>query len=45
MWLVDQGIDDARILVKGWGGSRMIHDKSSSFARKNIRVDVEVVED
>lgn len=45
MWLVDQGIDDARITVKGWGGSRMIHDKSSSFARKNIRVDVEVMED
>ena len=45
MWLVDQGIDDGRITVKGWGGSRMIHDKSSSFARKNIRVDVEVAED
>jgi len=45
MWLVDQGIDDARITVKGWGGNRMIHDKSSSFARKNIRVDVEVAED
>ncbi len=45
MWLVDQGIDDRRVEVKGWGGSRMIHDKGSSFARKNIRVDVEVVED
>ncbi|HLZ17380.1 MAG TPA: OmpA family protein [Cyclobacteriaceae bacterium] len=45
MFLVDQGIDDARIAVKGWGGSRMIHDKSSSYARKNIRVDVEVAED
>ncbi len=45
MWLVDQGISDGRIEVKGWGGNRMIHDKSSSFARKNIRVDVEVAED
>ena len=45
MWLVDQGIDDARITVKGWGGGRMIYDKSSPYARKNIRVDVEVVED
>lgn len=45
MFLVDQGISDARVNVKGWGGSRMIHDKSSSYARKNIRVDVEVAED
>jgi len=45
MWLVDQGISDSRIEVKGWGGNRMLHDKSSSFARKNIRVDVEVVDD
>ncbi len=45
MWLVDQGVDDRRITVKGWGGSRMIHDKNSSSARKNIRVDVEVAED
>jgi outer membrane protein OmpA-like peptidoglycan-associated protein len=45
MWLVDQGIDDSRVAVKGWGGSRMIHDKNSSFARKNIRVDVEVIAD
>jgi outer membrane protein OmpA-like peptidoglycan-associated protein len=45
MWLVDQGISDSRIEVKGWGGNRMLHDKSSSFARKNIRVDVEVAED
>jgi len=44
-WLIAQGIDISRIEVKGWGGSRMLHDKSSSFARKNIRVDVEVAED
>jgi len=45
MWLVDQGIDDRRVTVRGWGGSRMIHDKNSAHARKNIRVDVEVVEE
>jgi outer membrane protein OmpA-like peptidoglycan-associated protein len=45
MWLVDQGVPDSRIEVKGWGGNRMLHDKESSFARKNIRVDVEVAED
>jgi outer membrane protein OmpA-like peptidoglycan-associated protein len=44
-WLIDQGIADARIGVKGWGGSRMIHDKDGAHARKNIRVDVEVVDE
>jgi len=44
-WLIAQGIHENRIEVKGWGGSRMIHEKTSAFARKNIRVDVEVAED
>lgn len=44
-WLISQGIADSRVSVKGWGGSRMIHDKNSSHARKNIRVDVEVVDE
>jgi len=44
-WLLTQGIQDKRVTVKGWGGSRMIHDKNSVHARKNIRVDVEVVEE
>jgi outer membrane protein OmpA-like peptidoglycan-associated protein len=44
-WLVSQGIAENRIIVKGWGGGRMIYDKDSQHARKNIRVDVEVTED
>ena len=44
-WLLAQGISDSRVSVKGWGGSRMIHDKNSVHARKNIRVDVEVVDE
>jgi outer membrane protein OmpA-like peptidoglycan-associated protein len=44
-WLIAQGIAENRVSVKGWGGSRMIHDKNSSHARKNIRVDVEVIEE
>ncbi|MBS1491296.1 MAG: OmpA family protein [Bacteroidetes bacterium] len=44
-WLIAQGISESRVAVKGWGGSRMIHDKNSVHARKNIRVDVEVVDD
>jgi outer membrane protein OmpA-like peptidoglycan-associated protein len=44
-WLISQGITDDRIKVKGWGGGKMVYDKNSAFARKNIRVDVEVNED
>jgi outer membrane protein OmpA-like peptidoglycan-associated protein len=41
-WLLAQGVSNDRVTVKGWGGARMIHDKNSVHARKNIRVDVEV---
>jgi outer membrane protein OmpA-like peptidoglycan-associated protein len=44
-WLVSQGIAENRIGIKAWGGSRMIYDKNSSYARRNVRVEVEVVED
>lgn len=44
-WLIAQGIAENRVSVKGWGGSRMIHDKNSAHARKNIRVDVEVIDE
>jgi outer membrane protein OmpA-like peptidoglycan-associated protein len=44
-WLLAQGIAEDRIEVKGWGGGKMVYDKNSAYARKNIRVDVEVVED
>ncbi len=44
-WLIAQGIAEDRIDVKGWGGGRMVYDKNSAYARKNIRVDVEVNED
>ena len=44
-WLLAQGIAEDRIEVKGWGGAKMIYDKDSQLARKNIRVDVEVTAD
>lgn len=44
-WLVSKGIEANRIEVKAWGGSRMIHDKNSSNARRNVRVEVEVIAD
>jgi len=44
-WLVSQGINTSRIEVKAWGGGRMLHDKNSQHARRNVRVEVEVLQD
>ncbi|NJN40946.1 MAG: OmpA family protein [Flammeovirgaceae bacterium] len=44
-YLVANNIKEDRIEIKAWGGARMIHDKNSPNARKNVRVDVEVIED
>ena len=44
-WLVSKGIAADRIAIKGWGGGKMIHDKNSVNAKKNVRVEVEVVEE
>ena len=44
-WLMDQGISQDRIEIKGWGGKQMIYDKHDTQAYKNVRVEVEIVED
>jgi outer membrane protein OmpA-like peptidoglycan-associated protein len=44
-YLVANGIDDTRIEVKAWGGKRPIYDKHSANARKNVRVEVEILEE
>lgn len=44
-WLISQKIREDRIDIKAWGGTRMIHDKHSNNARRNVRVEVEVLED
>jgi outer membrane protein OmpA-like peptidoglycan-associated protein len=44
-WLVSNGIAENRMEIKAWGGSRMLHDKNSVHARKNVRVEVEVLEE
>ncbi|MCA4900056.1 MAG: OmpA family protein [Bacteroidota bacterium] len=44
-WLVSQGLAADRIDVKAWGGARMLHDKNSQHARRNVRVEVEVAEE
>ena len=44
-WLISQKISGDRIDIRAWGGTRMIHDKHSNNARRNVRVEVEVLED
>ncbi len=44
-WLIDQGISPDRMSVKGWGGKKMIYDKHDTQAHKNVRVEIEIVED
>jgi|GEM_PF-2311185 len=43
-WLVAQGIEEKRVEAIGWGGVKQIYDKDSPNARKNARVELEVVE-
>ncbi len=44
-WLMDQGIAENRLEIKGWGGKKMIYDKHDPQARKNVRVEIEILED
>lgn len=44
-WLVNNGIDPSRVEIKAWGGRRPLFDKNGPNARKNVRVEVEVLED
>lgn len=43
-YLVSNGIGADRIAVKAWGGKRPLYDKRSVNARKNVRVEVEILE-
>lgn len=44
-YLISKGIDGSRIEVKAWGGKRPLYDKNSANAKKNIRVEVEIVKE
>lgn len=43
-WLMDQGIAEERMELKGWGGKKMLHGKHSSEADKNVRVEIEILD-
>ena len=44
-FLVTNGVSQDRVAVKAWGGKKPIFDKHSVNAKKNVRVEVEIVED
>lgn len=43
-YLVNNGVDGNRMEIKSWGGKRPIHDKMSSRAQENVRVEIEILE-
>lgn len=44
-YLAANGIDAKRMEVKAWGGKRPIHDKHSTRAQENVRVEIEILQD
>jgi outer membrane protein OmpA-like peptidoglycan-associated protein len=42
-WLATQGITEDRVEIVGWGGTKPLYDKKSTNARKNGRVELEVI--
>jgi hypothetical protein len=43
-YLMANGIESSRMQVKAWGGKRPIHDKHSTRAQENVRVEIEILE-
>ncbi len=44
-YLIAQGISADRMTVKGWGGKKMIYNKNDPLAKRNVRVEVEIIAD
>jgi outer membrane protein OmpA-like peptidoglycan-associated protein len=44
-YLVKNGVSADRIEVKAWGGKRPVHDRRSANAKRNVRVEVEILQD
>lgn len=43
-YLISYGIDESRMEVIGWGGKKPIYDKYDKLAIKNVRVEIEILE-
>ncbi|MBL0745156.1 OmpA family protein [Chryseolinea lacunae] len=44
-YLESKGIEASRMEIKAWGGKRPVYDKSSVNAKKNVRVEVEILDE
>lgn len=44
-YLASNGVNTSRMEIKAWGGKRPIYDKNSPNAKKNVRVEVEILEE
>jgi outer membrane protein OmpA-like peptidoglycan-associated protein len=44
-YLISQGIAEDRMEIKAWGGKRMLYDKNGGQAKKNVRVEIEILEE
>lgn len=44
-FLVSNGVDASRMEIKAWGGKRPLYDKNSTNAKKNVRVEVEILQE
>ena len=44
-YLMANGIPGDRVEIKAWGGKRPLYDKHSVNAKKNVRVEVEILEE
>lgn len=44
-YLMSHEIEGSRIEVKAWGGKKPVYDRNGSNAKKNVRVEVEILND
>ncbi|HEX5171910.1 MAG TPA: OmpA family protein [Cyclobacteriaceae bacterium] len=44
-YLIREGIEADRVEIKAWGGKRPIYDRRGVNAKKNVRVEVEILQD
>ncbi|HYG18302.1 MAG TPA: OmpA family protein [Ohtaekwangia sp.] len=44
-YLIANGISADRMEIKSWGGKRPLYDKHSANAKRNVRVEVEILEE
>lgn len=44
-YLMVNGVDGSRMEIKAWGGKRPLYDRHSANAKKNVRVEVEILQE